>query len=211
MFLSSKFYFSFIVIGYFLASFVLIGCDNKTDNTTQESPKQEFFSFNNPSSHKNIELNIKQDTLQFPKQQAQEITNLFSSDSIKLLVFFPKDCVICQPLLAHINNLGSRFNNLHIIILSQENVDIKTYKDFLFSSHLFFDNFVATNQSFTLFLNALQSNLNFNLKSSQSPLFLLINQHNQVIKSYEGAILEEILEIDINEVLKNKTQPTQTK
>ncbi|RDU70644.1 hypothetical protein CQA66_07990 [Helicobacter aurati] len=178
-----------------------VGCSHQEEDS--ENIQQESYQFEN--LHTKQFLNIileKQESTLFPlKILLQDSTNQMFADKVILLATLPPECTFCLPVLTHLNNLASRLQSLQVVVLSTEYINAKFYQDLLGSKDLHFRFLVSSETTLFSLLDSFKRELNIEIKDIKSPFFLLIDKELQVIKSYEGPILEEVLDSDITSLL----------
>ncbi|RDU65320.1 hypothetical protein CQA53_06495 [Helicobacter didelphidarum] len=204
------------LLSVFLLCFSIIfhACSDDLDSKEQvEQYTQEIYLFQDLISHQVLKLqmqdsnNLTQIILQ---SQHNEKSSILEQNKITLFAIFPQNCNICSMILPHLNNLGSRFENLQIFILHQQENKQINMKDSLISQNLHFQNLIfttqknASNKDFTFFLDSLKRRLNVEIKNFNAPLFLMLDKNNFITQSYEGSIIEEMLENDIYMLLDDK-------
>ena len=91
--------------------------------------------------------------------------------------------------------------NLQVFILSKQAIHANSYRDFPITLSQNLVNLVDTNNKLDLFLDSLKRTLNIEIRDYQAPLFILQDTHNNIIQSIEGAVLEEIFEQMITDLL----------
>lgn len=180
-----------------LALALITGCQTKEEES-KETQQNGLIQFNNARTNQSINLTIKrQESSPYPlKIQIYDKANK-AIDKIVLLLAFPPDCNVCLPMLTHLNNLGSRIESLQIIVLATEHINAKLYHDLLGTQEPNFWLLISNEALIFDLLDSIKRGLNIEIRDSKSPFLLLLDKQAQIIQSYEGPILEEILDSDI--------------
>ncbi|AQQ59988.1 hypothetical protein XJ32_07675 [Helicobacter bilis] len=196
---SSSTYLFVLCFGLLIA---LFGCSDTDDNKTSDS-KTESYDFTNISNSTTAKISLQHvnNKIQLHITNTTNKQSMLSSNAVKLFAFFPKDCSMCMPTFIHINNLLHRSKNLQVFILSKQAIHANSYRDFPITLSQNLVNLVDTNNKLDLFLDSLKRTLNIEIRDYQAPLFILQDTHNNIIQSIEGAVLEEIFEQMITELL----------
>ncbi len=186
----------------------LFGCSDTDENTKSDS-KIEAYDFTNTSNNTiaKISLQHANNKIQLQLTNTANKQSMLSSNAVKIFAFFPKECSMCMPTFIHINNLLHRSKDLQIFILSKQAIDANSYRDFPITLSQNLVNLVDTNNKLDLFLDSLKRTLNIEIRDYKAPLFILQDTNNNIIQSIEGAVLEEIFEQMVTELLtqENKT------
>lgn len=180
-----------------LAMAIFIGCQTK-DEESKDKQQYEFRQFNNTHTNKTIRLTIKkQESSPYPLKIPIYNQENKAVDKVVLLMFFPPDCNVCLPMLTHLNNLGSRIESLQIIVIATEHTNNKLYDDLLRTKEPNFWLLINNEASLFDLLDSIKRVLNIEIRDSKSPFLLLLDKQAKTVQSYEGPILEEILNNDI--------------
>ncbi len=189
----------FIVVAFCL---VFTNCSDDKQDVANKDDKKDLYIFTSNADKFAIEIKENGNEIQIPIINETTKNNILDGrNDAKILAIFPQDCSMCIPTLIHLSNLASRTRGLKVVVLSQSMINTKVYKDFLPQSSPRFPNLIASNKDFEFFIDSVKRALNIEIKDFKSPLFLLIDNNNNVVRSYEGAILEEIFEKDVSEIL----------
>lgn len=134
-------------------------------------------------------------------QKTQDKQSLLKDNAIKIIAFFPKDCSVCMPTLIHLSNLLNRNKSLQVIVISDHALHMSAYKDFPVSLNPQIINLVDVNKKFGLLLDSIKRALNIEIRDYKDPIFLIQDKHNVILQSIEGAVLEEVFDITISQIL----------
>ncbi len=192
-----------LLLSVILVSVILIfyGCSDENKDAKKVDNKQEVYNFESSKQDFLVEIKNVDNNIQIPIIDKKSGKNILEDNNVKIIAIFPINCNMCMPTLIHLSNLAARTKELKVIVLSQTELNNKLYKDFLPPSSPKFQDFISADKNFPFFIDSLKRNLNIEIKDFKSPLFLLIDNTNNVTRSYEGAILEEIFESDVNDIL----------
>ena len=120
----------------------------------------------------------------------------------RIIALFSKDCKASSAILGHLNNLGFRLKDIDIFVLNERRENIGSNAFLANNINVF--NLYSGDNKFTFLLDSIKRKLNMEIKDFEAPIFLLLKGDNSVVKSIEGLVVEEILEIEIKEILANQ-------
>ena len=181
------------------------GCDsNNTKEKSSDTSQQEGYFFKDEVSQSFFEFMLQKNKgdIELLMYDKANHNNTLQRGYIKIIAIFPHECTLCLPVLTHINRLSSQITQLQIIVLSEKEIQMKMYQDFLIVSDTF-HKLIATNDTFPLFVDYLKRSLNIEIQDFTAPFFLLVDNNNKIVRRYECTILEEVFEIDIGEIIYN--------
>lgn len=192
---------------FLLCAWAFVACSDESDTKTQVS-KQEGYEFQNASNNEQVKILPKRidDTMSLAITGAKDM-NLIAQDSVKIFAFFPKDCSACMPTFIHLNNLLGRIQPLQIFIISEQNLDKIVYKDFPITLNSKLINLTDSSNKLTLLLDSLKRSLNIEIRDYKAPIFFIQDTKNAIVWSGEGAVLEELFEFHIQNILHPATPP----
>ncbi len=177
-----------LIIYTLMLCMLIIGCsDDKNESSTQVEKKEQITFSDNAKQTYTFE--IKDDG----------VVKLESTPALKgmtIIAIFSKDCNMCNDILPHIANLTSRLDNVSALILRDE---IPLKKNFLIPKNAKITELVGMDNALSFMLDSIKRSLNIEIRDYDEPLLLLLDSSGTILRSYEGAVIEEILEIDINE------------
>lgn len=117
-----------------------------------------------------------------------------SEDKLVLFYFFTTWCPPCKAEIVHLNNLATKYEDrLKIIGVLLEDKDEKELNDFIKEQKINFD--IATGDNNYTFLKVLGD-------INGIPYILLYDQNGKNINNYLGAVYEEMIDIDIQKVMR---------
>lgn len=200
--LSIKSYNTYFFTLCFCMLITLFGCSNTDENTNNDN-KLENYEFVNTNNNAivNISLQHTNNHTQLHIINTIDKKSMLSNNSVKIFAFFPNDCNMCIPTLIHINNLLYRSKNLQVFILSKQTLNSNGYKDFPITLSYNLIELVDKNNKLDLFIDSLKRALNIEIRDYKAPLFILQDTKNNITQSIEGAVLEEIFEQTVAELL----------
>lgn len=178
--------------------------NNKSEPSSKEIKKEEKYAFieskilqkeANSDSNKIFYVEIKPSDKSGSDNFHKFLMNDFN-DRLKIVALFPTDCTSCISTLPHINNLATHYKDIPFIILNQSNVD---YKNVFFDNNIYVKNFVSQQNAFNSLIYSIKNNLKLEIRDTKSPLFLIIDKNNNIVKSIEGIATEEMLEYEITQ------------
>ncbi len=188
----------------------LFGCSDEQDNKTQHAKQKEYYEFINANNKEIVQITIQhtEGNVQLPMINKHNAQSILDNNKVKVIAFFPKECNMCMPTLIHLNNLLGRTKALQVIVLSEQALHANTYRDIPITLNTHIINLVDKDKKFGLFIDSLKRTLNIEIRDYKVPLFLLQDTQNNTTQSIEGAVLEEIFEQEITQLLapNNATQ-----
>lgn len=193
-------FFAFFPATLLALTILLAGCssDEKTSGDTSGAPSNTF-NFNLSSTNENLALELRsRDDIAYP------LGIDLGKDQIAspaLLAIFPPNCDLCLPMLTHLNNLASRTSKLRIVVISTQHLDSEGYEDLLSSTKQNLK--ILTGKEALLFslVDSLKRRLNIEIREATYPFLLMLDSEGKVISSYEGPVLEEMLEAEVKALL----------
>lgn len=198
-------------IKYIMALFLIImfiGCSDEVDEKEKSVNKTESYEMLYAKDKTATQI-----TLQHSKNgigllvQKQDKQSLLQDNAIKIIAFFPKDCSMCVPTLIHLNNLLNRNKFLQVVVISDKALHTSNYRDFPMALNTQIVNLVDVNKKFDLLLDSIKRALNIEIRDYKAPIFLIQDTSNVILQSIEGAVLEEIFEQIISQLLAQESMP----
>ncbi len=172
-----------------LAIFVFIGCSDSSNNKDQNASHVQ--------NTQDIKYPIKLKTLDVNNTIIVNKTNKgfsFSNKKATFVVFMASWCPPCKAQLPHLNNLQKKYSKkLDIIgvLLDEKSLnEVKKFKD-------------DYNIDFTLAVG--KENFTFAKAAGDVkavPFMILYDKQGNYATHYTGAVLEEMLDVDIKKVIK---------
>lgn len=192
----------FKYIAILFVAIMLIACSDESDEKDKSVDTKESYEmlYAKDKTAVQIALQHNQDrtSLLIQKQDKQ---SLLRDDAIKIIAFFPKECDMCMPTLIHLSNLLSRNKSLQVIAISNQALHTSGYRDFPMILNPQIINLIDVNKKFDLLLDSVKRALNIEIRDYKAPIFLIQDKHNVILQSIEGAVLEEIFEQIISQLL----------
>ncbi|PAF44099.1 hypothetical protein [Helicobacter sp. 11S02629-2] len=204
---TNKLRYSFLLA--FLCAFIFVACSTHKD-------KENSFSFAPLSTSANSEASILNIAIQKTKfdistsSPSASDTKTQSKDSkqkVTLIYYMPSECLSCASSLVHLDTLSKNVPLLDIKVVASSKLKAALQDDYTGKLPIYIDTSsedleAKTKESSSKkplekkdFINVLGTNLGIEIKPDE-PFFVLLDKEHQAVKSYEGIILEENLELD---------------
>lgn len=191
----------FKYIAILFVAIMLIACSNedKKDKSVDTQERYEMLYAKDKTAVQ-IALQHNQDSTSLLIQK-QDKQSLLLDDAIKIIAFFPKECYMCMPTLTHLSSLLSRNKSFQVIVISNQALNTSGYRDFPMVLNPQIINLIDANKKFDLLLDSVKRALNIEIRDYKAPIFLIQDRHNVILQSIEGAVLEEIFNQIISQLL----------
>lgn len=184
-----------ILISIFLLFFAACKDENKSNNDEQNTSEEKVVEFN-----KFIKLPLQlyksEKTLEIKRidDETKDLKISNNDNKAVMFYFFTTWCPACKAEIPHLNSLAEKYrDNLKIIGVLLEDRSDDIIDSFILENDIKFRLSVGDN-NFT-FLKVLGD-------VNAIPYIALYNKKGKNINNYIGAVYEEMLEIDIQKVIK---------
>jgi len=189
---------------FVIATLLLVACDNETNKTIPST-----FT---PKKLPTQQIKVKEETYSFDFQNLKGETSSLNvindvyhfnniKQSIVMISLFSTWCPPCRGQIPHLSNLQKKFkDNLFIMsALVYDDIKEKELKKFIIAEKVHF--FLSSKQKENLkFANMITEKLGLS-KDFTLPLMILFH-NGKYFTHYEGSMPEEMIESDINQLLK---------
>ncbi|PAF49291.1 hypothetical protein BKH43_07130 [Helicobacter sp. 13S00401-1] len=202
----------------FFCAFLFIACNSDTHKKKDDAFSFAPLSVQDKSQDKSLDaspttsisialhktkFNIK-DSSPTSSTTTKENTKDAQTHKVTLIYYMPSECLSCNDSLTHLNLLAKNVPLLDIKIIASDKLKDFLKEDYTGKLPIYIDTTDEglkpnTKQDAKLakkdFMNSLETNLGVDIKPDQA-FYVLLDKNQEAVKSYEGIILEENLELD---------------